>query len=227
MSRGADPDPEDDPLDDDNPFAGVDEEEDEDDLDDVDFDEDDGGDACDHGVPFDEDCEECDEEDRLDEASEYDGDSDDRESEDLKGWRRSSGCARSPRPDAPPIPAIRVTGDGSMPIPCPARTGGRGSPMPDWLDGLALACIALVGWMLVQSCGPTVPGRVVIASDGDTATQRLEARANGDRVPVTELFTRDGCTVYRFVDSSGAHYLASRPLATMWHNAADPCALGR
>ncbi len=44
------------------------------------------------------------------------------------------------------------------------------------------------------------------------------------RVPVTELFSVDGCHVYRFTDSGAVHYLAT----TTWtSNSNARCALGR
>lgn len=81
---------------------------------------------------------------------------------------------------------------------------------------------ALIGGMLVQSCQVSAH----VASAGDSVRGIPVPQGEGsDRMPVYELFTRDGCTVFRFADSAGTHYLAAR---SYWsHYSVTPCALGR
>jgi hypothetical protein len=82
---------------------------------------------------------------------------------------------------------------------------------------------ALIGGMLVQSCKDTGAQSAAIV----TEVRRPQA-ADLDSVHVVLLFNREGCNVYRFIDSYGAHYFAGRPLTSLFRGGGDhPCALGR
>lgn len=53
-------------------------------------------------------------------------------------------------------------------------------------------------------------------------------RPGADSVTPVRLFAVAGCTVYRFVDSVGVHYLTARPAGSAFFNDhADPCSVSR